>query len=66
MTEGRWSVLEKSKEELINGAGQDYITRQIEQLEREITTLKEEITEYQANVDRLQAAIDAAEDALAE
>ena len=57
---------DQEKEELINGAGQDYITRQIEQLEREITTLKEEITEYQANVDRLQAAIDAAEDALAE
>ena len=57
---------DQEKEELINGAGQDYITRQIEQLERDITALKEEITEYQANVDRLQTAIDAAEDALAE
>ena len=57
---------DQEKEELINGAGNDYTTQQIEQLEREITALKEEITEYQANVDRLQTAIDAAEDALAE
>ena len=57
---------DQEKEELINGAGKDYTTQQIEQLEREITALKEEITEYQANVDRLQTAIDAAEDALAE
>ena len=57
---------DQEKEELINGAGNDYTTQQIEQLERDITALKEEITEYQANVDRLQTAIDAAEDALAE
>ena len=58
--------LAEETEELINGAGNDYTTQQIEQLERDITALKEEITEYQANVDRLQTAIDAAEDALAE